>query len=189
MRPPWRRGRASDPQYARKVPSVMAVMHHPIHPMVVVFPIAFLMAVPATDLAWLFTADGFWARLSLWLTGGGLVMGLVAAVFGIGDLLLLPEVRRKPAAWGHFIAAVMVLALAGVGLWLRMPEPAAAVWPWGLAHGLVTAGVLAVAGWLGGTLSFHHGVGVYGHRPHGSDDAASPGGAEENAGPSSIGRE
>lgn len=166
-----------DPRYARKVPSVMAVMHHPIHPMLVVFPIAFLMAVPATDLAWLFTGDAFWARLSLWLAGGGLAMGAVAAVFGTGDLLLLPEVRRKPAAWSHFIAAVMVLALAGMGVWLRLPDPLAAVWPWGLAQGLVTAGVVGVAGWLGGTLSFHHGVGVYGHRPHGSDDSASPGGA------------
>lgn len=173
---PFRRRDAGDPRYARKVPSVMAVMHHPIHPMLVVFPIAFLMAVPATDLAWLFTGDGFWARASLWLSLGGLVMGLVAAVFGTGDLLLLREVRRNPAAWSHFIAAVMVLALAGVGVWLRWPDPAAAIWPWGLGHGLVTAGVLAVAGWLGGTLSFHHGVGVYGHHPEGSDDRARPAG-------------
>lgn len=145
------------------VKSVMAIAKHPIHPMLVTFPIAFLSVVPLADLAYLWLQDGFWARLGLWLNIGGLVMGGVAGIVGALDLLLVRVARRHVSAWSHFIAAVMLLALAALGVWLRLPDPAAAVWPWGLLQGGVMLGMVMVTGWLGGTLSFHHGIGVYGH--------------------------
>ena len=57
------------------VPSTAAVAGHPIHPMLVVFPISFLVAVLASDLAFWGTNDPFWARASNWLLGAGVVMG------------------------------------------------------------------------------------------------------------------
>ena len=111
------------PDRAPAVESVMAIARHPIHPMLVTFPIAFLTTVPLADLAYLLFSDPFWARVGLWLNIGGL----------------------------------------GLGVWLRWPDPAAAVWPWGLMQGLVMLGLVMVTGWLGGSLSFHHGIGVYGH--------------------------
>ena len=160
-------------KYARKVPSVMAIQHHPIHPMLVVFPIAFLGTMILTDLAFLVLGDPFWALLSFWLNLGGLVMGVVAGLVGLGDFLILREVRHQVSAWSHFISAVMLLALAAAGLWLRWPDPVAAVWPWALLLSAVTAGVVLVTGWLGGTLSFRHGVGVYGEKPPQPDSEAS----------------
>ncbi|MBW3549298.1 MAG: DUF2231 domain-containing protein [Proteobacteria bacterium] len=152
-------------KYTRKVPSVMALHKHPIHPMLVVFPIAFLGTMLLTDLAWLLLREEFWAVVSFWLNIGGLVMGVVAGAFGMGDFLILREVRNHVSAWSHFIAAVMLLALAAAGVWLRWPDPVAAVWPWGLLLSAVTAGAVMVVGWLGGTLSFRHGIGVYGEKP------------------------
>lgn len=148
---------------APAVESVMAIAKHPIHPMLVPFPIAFLASVPAADLAYLLFADPFWARVGLWLSIGGLGLGVVAGLVGTLDLLLVRVARRHVSAWSHFIAAVMVLALAALGVWLRWPDPAAAVWPWGLLQGGVMLAMVMVAGWLGGSLSFHHGIGVYGH--------------------------
>lgn len=148
---------------APAVESVMAIAKHPVHPMLVTFPIAFLGTVPAADLAWLLFPDPFWARAGLWLNIGGLGLGVVAGVVGALDLVLVRVARRHVSAWSHFLAAVMALALAALGVWLRWPDPEAAVWPWGLVQGVVMLGVVGVAGWLGGSLSFHHGIGVYGH--------------------------
>ena len=69
------------------------------------------------------------------------------------------------------LLSVMVLALAALGVWLRLPDPAAAVWPWGLLQGAVMLAMVMIAGWLGGTLSFHHGIGVYGHIKQAEDKA------------------
>lgn len=152
-------------KYTRKVPSVVAVNKHPIHPMLVVFPIAFLSTVLLTDVLYLVLRDEFWAVLSFWLNTAGLAMGLLSALFGIGDFLLQREIRNHVSAWSHFIAAVMLLALAAAGVWLRWPNPVAAVWPWGLLLAAVTTAAVGVVGWLGGTLSFRHGIGVYGETP------------------------
>lgn len=154
---------------APAVESVMAIAKHPIHPMLVAFPIAFLSMSPLADLVFLWLRDPFWARAGLWLNIGGLGLGVVAGIVGALDLVLVRVARRHVSAWSHFIAAVMVLGLAALGVWLRLPDPAAAVWPWGLLQSLVMAGMVVVAGWLGGTLSFHHGIGVYGHTKRGED--------------------
>lgn len=157
LKPPVAEGRTP------AVESVMAIAKHPIHPMLVAFPIAFLGIAPLADLVYLWLEDLFWARMGMWLNIGGLALGVVAGIVGALDLLLVRVARRHVSAWSHFIAAVMVLGLAALGVWLRLPDPAAAVWPWGLLQSLTMAGMVLVAGWLGGTLSFHHGIGVYGH--------------------------
>lgn len=162
-------GRSKKPpprkKYTRKIPSVMALNKHPIHPMLVVFPIAFLGTMFVTDVAYVWLRDEFWAVVSFWLNVAGLAMGLLAGLFGMGDFLVLREVRNHVSAWSHFVAAVMLLALAAAGLWVRWPDPVAAVWPWGLFLSGVTAVAVMVVGWLGGTLSFRHGIGVYGEQP------------------------
>lgn len=158
------------PEQSHTVPSRVAVAKHPVHPMLVVFPIAFLGSVLVTDLAHLWRGGTFWAQASFWLSAAGLIGGVLAGLVGTVDLLLIREVRRHVSAWNHMIAAVMVLALAAASVWLRWPDPAAAVWPWGLLLSAMLALLVAVAGWLGGTLSFRHGVGVYGEYDPEADD-------------------
>lgn len=152
----------SQQQFTRKIPSRVAFREHPIHPMLVVFPIAFLASVPAADLAFMWLDDVRWAQLAFVLNVAGLATGLVAAAFGLGDFLLVREIRNHISAWNHAVVAVMLLAFAAAGVWLRWPDPVRAVWPWGLLLSSVTGLVVGSAGWLGGTLSFRHGIGVYG---------------------------
>jgi hypothetical protein len=60
----------------------------------------------------------------------------------------------------------MALSLAGANVQLRWDDPAAVVWPVGLVLSATMAGVVMVTGWLGGTLTFKHGIGTYGeNRP------------------------
>ncbi|PBJ83948.1 hypothetical protein CMZ84_05610 [Lysobacteraceae bacterium NML93-0399] len=151
------------------VESVLAIAKHPIHPMLVTFPIAFLSMVVVTDVLYLWLGADFWAELSFWLNVAGLGFGVLAGIVGTLDMMSIRVVRRHVSAWNHFIVAVMVLAMAALGVWLRLPGHAEAVWPWGLLSSATMALLVMVAGWLGGTLSFRHGVGVYGDEE--TDDA------------------
>lgn len=158
------------PQLSRTVESRVAIRKHPVHPMLVVFPIAFLVVVAPLDLLALWSGLAFWAQMGAVLNGAGLAMGLVAAAVGLVDLLLIPAVRRHVSAWSHALAAVMLLAVAAGNLWLRWPDPVAAIWPWGLLLSSVMTVLVGVAGWLGGGLSFHHGIGVAADADADADD-------------------
>lgn len=149
--------------------STVAIMQHPLHPMVVVFPIAFLIGMLPTDLVWLWTGDALWANFSFWLGVAGLGIALLAAVLGMADLFTMREARKHVSAWSHFISGVMVLALASGNVYLRVSEGVEAVWPWGLAMSGVCALVVMVTGWLGGTLTFRHDIGTYGDEFRGQD--------------------
>ena len=157
LRPPTPPGRTNT------VESRVAIRKHPVHPMLVVFPIAFLAVVAPADLLFLWSGLPFWAQFGAVLNAAGLAIGVVAAGVGTVDLLLIPVVRRHVSAWSHAMAAVMLLAVAAANTWLRWPDPVAAVWPWGLLLSSVMLVLVGVAGWLGGGLSFHHGIGVADH--------------------------
>lgn len=144
-------------------PSKVAISEHPLHPMVVVFPTAFFMATPATDLAFWLRGDPFWALASFWLATAGLALGVVAALLGLAEFFLVKEVRSRLAGWTHMITALMALALAGANVQLRLHDPVAAVLPWGIILSSVMALMVGIAGWIGGTLTFGHGIGTYVH--------------------------
>jgi len=127
---------------------------------VVPFPIAFLITALATDVAFLFTADEFWLRLSLWLLGAGTFMGIVAGLIGAAELLIITSIRRRAAAWSHFVVAVMLLSVAFLNWFIRWSDPIEALLPWGLALSVLGLLLVSVAGWLGGKLVFEERVGV-----------------------------
>lgn len=160
--------------HEKPIPSKVAIKQHPLHPMVVSFPIAFLGFVPLADLAFWWVGDPFWAKAAFWMITAGFAMGVLAAVLGTIDFMLVRAVRRHVAGWSHFIVAIMTLSLAGANLMLRLDDPVAAALPWGLFTSLATLVVLGVTGWLGGTLTFRHGIGTYVHevdeKGDGSDD-------------------
>lgn len=133
---------------------------HPAHAMLVPFPIAFLVSVFASDLAWWYAGDPFWARLSLWLAGGGAVSGVVAGLVGSMELLAVRDIRRRAAAWSHFVVAVMLLSVGLANWGLRVGDAEAAIVPMGMYLSGLGVLLVGVAGWLGGTLVFEHRVGV-----------------------------
>lgn len=142
------------------IPSRMSLFGHPIHPMMIHFPMAALLGLLATDLALIYTGDGFWARASLWLAGVGAFGGWFAGFVGLVDLVTVAGIRRLITAWSHAIVAVMLLSLATFNWLLRFGDPVAWVWPWGLFISVLSALLIALAGVLGGQLVYEHGVGV-----------------------------
>lgn len=144
------------------VTSSINIAGHPIHPIIVTFPIAFLVAVMGSDLGYWFTKDVFWARASVWLIGLGLGSGLLAAIIGMSDFFKIKRVRERSAGWLHLYGNIIALLLTGVNLWIRQGNPIDAILPWGLTLSVTIATLLGVTGWFGGELSFRHKIGVIG---------------------------
>lgn len=142
------------------IPSAAHVSGHPLHPMFVPFPIAYLVGALLSDLTYFATSDPFWARMSLWLIGAGLVMGALAALFGLIDFYSRPAIRAHRIAWHHFIGNAAVLVLALINLVTRNDAFIDGVTPGGIALSLITVGILGYTGWLGGELAYRHHVGA-----------------------------
>jgi uncharacterized membrane protein len=148
-----------DPE-SEGAPSAVHVAGHPLHPMLITFPVAFLTAVLGSDIAYALTDDAFWARMSVWLLAGGTTMGLLAGITGAVEVLAVPGIRRRGVSWTHFVAAVMLLSVAFANWMQRIGAPELAVLPWGLYLSALGAALVGFAGWLGGRLVFEHRIGI-----------------------------
>lgn len=108
--------------------STAQVAGHPLHPMIVPFPIAFLISVFVTDLVYLNGASRAWAEASMWLLGAGIGMALLAAVLGFTDFLGDRQVRRLRGAWLHMIGNLIAVALALVNSIFERAEAPRTPW-------------------------------------------------------------
>ncbi len=145
------------------VPSTVAVVGHPIHPILVQFPIAFLVGALLTDATFWFTHDSFWARASFFLIAAGLVGGFAAALTGMMDFLKIERVRKRTAGWAHMVLNVAVLTFTIFNLVLRWNNHVTAVLPWGIILSIIIAMLLGVSGWYGGELVYRHKISVIGN--------------------------
>lgn len=148
------------------IPSTVAIARHPLHPLIVTFPIAFLTGAFGTDLGYFLTHDLFWARASLWLLGAGFIAGLVAALTGMLDFLKIKRVRKHSAGWIHMGGNVAALLLTLVNWILRWSNVEGAVLPVGLTISLIVASLLGITGWYGAELIYRHKVAVIGTSTH-----------------------
>src|SRR5262249_1249602 len=126
IQPTTHSGDACPPaEVAPVYPSTAAIAGHPIHPILIPFPVAFLTAALVTYIVDRSSSAHsiFWALASRWLLGAGVVMGLVAAVFGIIDFLTIPQVRARMQGWLHPITAVGSVLAAAVNFVLRVNDP------------------------------------------------------------------
>lgn len=145
---------------SESISSKMSIGGHPIHPMLIHFPVAALIGLIGTDLAYMLTGDYFWARASIWLVGVGVVGGWLSGTVGLLDLLLVAGIRRLITAWCHAILAVMLLSLATLNWLLRINQAEAAIEPWGLYLSLASGALIALTSFFGGQLVYDHAVGV-----------------------------
>ncbi|GAA6132058.1 DUF2231 domain-containing protein [Halopseudomonas sabulinigri] len=140
--------------------SKMAIAGHPLHPMVIHFPVAALLGLIGSDIAYVISNDFFWARAGLWLSGIGVLGGWISGTIGLLDLLIVKQIRRLITAWCHAILAVMLLSLATLNWLSRLDQPDALIMPWGLYLSLLCGLLIALASVLGGQLVYDHAVGV-----------------------------
>lgn len=143
----------------KDVSSAIAVAGHPVHAMMVHFPIALVISTLGTDIFYWWTADPFWVQVGTWSAGFAFVFGVLAAVVGTLELLAVPGIRVRVASWNHAIAAMVLLAISAANAGLRITHPEL-ILPSGLLLSVLASMATAFAGWHGGKLVFDHGVGL-----------------------------
>jgi uncharacterized membrane protein len=133
---------------------------HPIHPMLIVFPLGLLAMAVIFDIIHLATTHGYWSEIAYWMIAAGIITGLVAAPFGLVDWLAIPAgTRAKRIGLWHGGGNAIVLLLFAGSWWLRQSGPQE---PMTTAYVLSFGGVILalVTGWLGGELVDRLSVGV-----------------------------
>lgn len=140
--------------------STARIASHPIHPMLVPFPIACFVGVLLTDLAYWKTAEMMWADFSAWLVTVGVILGYLAAIAGLIDFLAGRLIRRQWQAWAHLIGNLVVLILATFNMLIHTRDAWTSVVPWGLGLSAATVIVLLFTGWMGWSMVYRHGTGV-----------------------------
>lgn len=134
---------------------------HPIHQMLIVFPLGLLATALFFDIIAIFMDrhDGLFTA-SYYMIAAGIIGGLIAAVFGLIDFLAIPSgTRAKRVGLIHGVGNVVVVVLFAASWFLRRPSPAdpATI---AIVLGALGAGLATFTGWLGGELVDRLGVGV-----------------------------
>jgi uncharacterized membrane protein len=134
------------------------ILGHPIHQMLVVFPLGLLATSLIFDILYLVTGDATWTMVATYLIGAGIIGGLIAAVFGIVDWIAIPDgTRAKSVGLWHGAGNVLVVLLFIASWFIRLPAPGA---PVAILLSFVAVAVSMVTAWLGGELVDRLGVGV-----------------------------
>jgi uncharacterized membrane protein len=132
---------------------------HPIHPMLIPFPIVCFIGALVTDIVFLNNHDPGWATASRYLLAVGLVMAALAAVAGLTDFMGDERIRGMGDALKHMLANVTAVVLELVNFFVRLNSDAA-IAKVGIYLSVVVVLVLVYSGWKGGELVFRHGIGV-----------------------------
>jgi uncharacterized membrane protein len=136
------------------------LLGHPIHQMLIVFPLGLLAMAVIFDLFAIGLGDGYWSEIAYWMIAAGVVTGLLAAPFGTVDWFAIPSgTRAKRIGAVHGIGNVIVVLLFAVSWLMRSDAPAAPAVP-ALALSFAAGGLALFTGWLGGELVDRLGVGV-----------------------------
>lgn len=136
-----------------------SIAGHPIHAMLIVFPVGLLIFSLICDLISTRSADPTpWALVAFYTMVGGFIGALVAAVPGLIDLLSLTDRAIKKTAITHMSINLVAVALYAVNIWLRAGSTTNTGTP--LLLSVAGVALLAVSGWLGGKMVHEYGVGV-----------------------------
>jgi uncharacterized membrane protein len=140
--------------------STASIAGHPIHPMLIPFPIAFFVATLVCDIAFWRGGNAMWVTASIWLLGAGLVMAALAAVAGLIDVLGEPRIRALREVWWHAGGNVLLVLIQAYSWFARYTEGTAAVMPKGLILSVVAVGLMLFTGWMGWQMVYRDHVGV-----------------------------
>ena len=132
---------------------------HPIHPMLIPFPIVCFIGTLVADIVYLSGHDPMWAIASRYLLGVGIVMAAAAAAAGLTDFMGDDRIRHASGALKHMLANVVAVVLEIVNFFVRLHSDAA-IRGIGIILSVIVVLILAYSGWKGGDLVYRHGIGV-----------------------------
>jgi uncharacterized membrane protein len=134
---------------------------HPIHPMLIVFPLGLLSTAVIFDVLYLATSNADLATFSFWALAAGLVGGLFAAIFGLIDWMAIPKgTRARRIGAFHGGGNLVVMLLFAVSFLMRTNRAAYLPDTLPLIVALLGAAIALVTAWLGGELVYRLRVAV-----------------------------
>jgi uncharacterized membrane protein len=140
--------------------SKMKVAGHPLHPMLIVFPLGLLATAVVFDMVAIVSGDTSWFGISFWMIAAGIIGGLLAAVPGLVDWLAIPNnTRAKTIGLWHGGGNLIVVLLFAVSWFIRRGNSRLPT-DFALVFSFVAVALALVTGWLGGELVDRLGVGV-----------------------------
>ena len=145
--------------------STAQIAGHPIHPMLIPFPVACFVLAFVSDIAFWRTSNDFWATASLWLLGIGLIMAALAAVAGVIDLMGDDRIRNLNDAWLHAGGNVVAVLIELYNWYSRYTDGTAAIVPIGIVLSFVVVLILLFTGWKGWEMVYREHVGVADETP------------------------
>jgi uncharacterized membrane protein len=161
--------------------SPASIGRHPVHPILIPFPIALWVFSLVADVIYLWRGNPAWRDwVAFYTLLGGIVGGALAAVPGLIDWLSLKDPEAVKIANWHARLNVIALLIFVASFYLR--TTGGSQWVGGsytvpVLLSAVGVILITISGWLGGELVFKHGVAV---NPQ-SDTAAEAGGKARSA--------
>lgn len=140
--------------------STASIAGHPIHPMLIPFPVAFFVTTLVCDAVFWKTGNAAWATAAMWLLGAGIVMALLAAAAGLTDVIGDGRIRALNDAWLHAGGNIVIVLIQIYSWYARYSEGTAAVVPKGFILSLIVVLGLLFTGWKGWEMVYRHRVGV-----------------------------
>lgn len=137
--------------------STASIGGHPIHPMLIPFPIVCFILTFVCDVVYVNGNTGV-ATASKWLLAIGLGFAALAAVAGLTDFFGDKRIQGSDAI-KHMLANVTAVVLELVNLLLRRGHDAF-IGNTGVYISGVVVLILIYSGWKGGDLVYRHGIGV-----------------------------
>ena len=136
------------------------ILGHPIHQMLIVFPLGLLATSFFFDIAFLLSHENQLATVAFCMILAGVIGRLVATVFGLIDWLAIPAgTRAKAIGLWHGGGNVVVVVLFIASWFLRRPSPSEPATV-AIILSAIGVGIALMTGWMGGELVGRLGVGV-----------------------------
>ena len=137
---------------------------HPIHPMLIPFPLALWVFSFIADLIYLWRGNPVWRDwIAFYALLAGIIGAVVAAVFGIIDWLSIKDRAVKKVADWHARLNVIALLIFAASFYLRTTGGSRMIggsYTIPLVLSVLGVILITISGYLGGELVFRHGVAV-----------------------------
>ncbi len=141
--------------------SRVRALGHPVHPMLVMFPVALFVTAFIFDVIALFSDNGTYSQVGFWCITVGLIGAVLAALTGAADWSKIPaNTRAKSIGIRHGLLNSVVLVLFLISWTLRIDTDEHRVSAVLVMVELVAIGLAGAAAWLGGELVDRLGIGV-----------------------------
>lgn len=141
--------------------SKVKVLGHPLHPILIVFPLGLLITAVLFDVIYLITGNVGFASAAFWNITAGIIFGVASAVPGALDWLAIPtETRARKIGLIHAIGNDAMLILFAISWWLRFNNPDYAAGAVAFVLAVLAIALGGPASWFGGELVMRMGIGV-----------------------------